>query len=96
METANTELHLKGEIVKGIEKEGCAYNFCKVPKGDHEGRPYISSRTGTTCRGDPRGRPASPLRLRLRRTATTHTIAARLFTIEHIITVATTGQTING
>src|SRR5947208_1521200 len=32
-----------------------------VPEGDHEGRPYISSRTGTTCRGDPRGRPANSL-----------------------------------
>ncbi len=26
-------------------------------QGDHEGRPYISSRTAKTCRGDPRGRP---------------------------------------
>jgi phosphatidylglycerophosphate synthase len=27
-------------------------------KGDHEGHPYISSRAGIACRGDPRGRPA--------------------------------------
>src|SRR5438105_15483174 len=29
-------------------------------QGDHQGHPSISSRTGTTCRGDPGGRPQSP------------------------------------
>jgi len=42
---------------KRPRRQGCL--LARVPQGDHEGRPYISSTTGIKCRGDPRGRPAS-------------------------------------
>ncbi len=49
---------LNGLVFGVLIERAC--DFCKasVPEGDHEGRPYISSRTDKTCRGDPRGRPA--------------------------------------
>src|SRR6266568_1917352 len=57
-----TELSITRIIERGKGQEVTLYiqkadTPTEPQEGDHEGRPYMSSTTGTTCRGDPRGRP---------------------------------------